>query len=204
MSRAIVGACVVAILSFSAGRAGPVARAGGWSDRVAVPRPAEKEIDRWPARSRSAARVTMARYGMPDEVGEDALVWRNNGPWKKTTVHRRAWLRYLFGAEPDCVENAVAYDVPTRSLGDLELFDDRITADPAGAELSSRAESEAGNYLTLNLADEIINGKRTVAEAKVFQARILRLADSGKSSPYLAGLLFAPGRGALSRASLFP
>lgn len=194
----VVAALLVVIL--------PLARAGGggWSDRVAVPKPAEKQIESWPSRSRSAARVTMARYGMPDEVGADALVWRASGPWKRTTVHRRAWLRYAFGAEPDCLENTVAYEVPTRSVRDLARFDGRISADPDRAELSSRSGSEAGNYLTLNLADEIVNGKRTVAEAKAFQARVLRLADSGKSSPYLAGLLFATGPGALSRASLFP
>jgi len=184
----------------------PLARAGGggWSDRVAVPRAAEREVERWPSRSRTAARVTMARYGMPDEVGEDALVWRSNGPWKRTTVHRRAWLRYAFGAEPDCVENTVAYEVPARSLEDLARFDGRVSADPARAELSSRAGSESVNYLILNLADEIVNGKRTVAEAKAFRARILRLADSGKASPYLAGLLFETGPAAFSRASLFP
>ncbi len=202
MSRAIVGAGVIALLVLGAART--AAGAGGWSDRVAVPIPAEKLIDGWPSRSRTAARVTMARYGMPDEVGEDAMVWRGNGPWKRTTVHRRAWLRYAFGAEPDCVENTVAYEVPARSLGDLSRFDGRISADPARAELSSRGGSEAVNYLTLNLADEIVNGKRTVAEAKAFRSRILRLADSGKSSPYLAGLLFETGPAALSRASLFP
>jgi len=197
MLRVIILAAALLLPSASAG-------AGGWSDRVAVPVPAEKLIDAWPSRSRSAARITMARYGMPDEVGEDAMVWRANGPWKRTTVHRRAWLRYAFGAEPDFVENTVAYEVPTRSLEDLSRFDGRITADPARAELSARAGSEAVNCLTLNLADEIVNGKRTVAEAKAFRARILRLADSGKSSPYLSGLLFETGPAALSRASLFP
>lgn len=202
MSRAIVGAGFIALLILGAVRA--ASGAGGWSDRVAVPRAAEQEVERWPSRSRTAARVTMARYGMPDEVGEDALVWRSNGPWKRTTVHRRAWLRYAFGAEPDCVENTVAYEVPARSLEDLARFDGRVSADPARAELSSRAGSESVNYLILNLADEIVNGKRTVAEAKAFRARILRLADSGKASPYLAGLLFETGPAAFSRASLFP
>ena len=193
----IIAVVAALLLSFAPAMA-------GWSDGVAVPRPAEKLIDGWPSRSRTAARVTMARYGNPEEVSEDAMVWRGNGPWKRTTVHRRAWLRYAFGAEPDCVENTVAYEVPARSLEDLARFDGRVSADPARAELSSRAGSENVNYLILNLADEIVNGKRTVAEAKAFRARIMRLADSGKSSPYLAGLPFETGPAALSRASLFP
>lgn len=188
MARSIVAAGVVLVLALGAGRS---FGEGGWSDRVAVPRPAEKLIESWPTRPRFAARITMARYGMPDEVGEDALVWRANGPWKRTTVHRRAWLRYAFGGEPDCVENTVAYEVPTRSLKDLARFDGRLSADPERAELTSLAGSEEVNYLVLNIADEIVNGKRTVGEAKAFRARILRLLDSGKSSPYLSGLLFA-------------
>jgi hypothetical protein len=167
------------------------AGAGGWSDRVAVPVPAEKLIDSWPARARSAAQITMAQYGMPDEVGDEALVWRANGPWKKTTVHRRAWRRFAFWSDQHHVENAIAYEVPARTLSELSRFDGRIIADPARAVLAARAGSEAENYLTLNLADEIINGKRTVKDARAFQARILRLYDSGKTSPYLLGLLFA-------------
>lgn len=208
MSRIITGAGVVALLAFAASRTIPDARAEGrscgWSDWVAVPRSAEKTIERWPARAGSAARITMARYGMPNEVGEEALVWRANGPWKKTTVHRRAWLRHALWADKGHLENAIAYDVPSRSLKDLARFNNMLAADPARSELSSLSENEEENYLALNLADEIINGKRSVAQARAFQAKILRLADSGKSSPYLKGLLFAANGGVFSPANPYP
>jgi hypothetical protein len=194
---------VVALLA-AAGAAGPAARAGGWSDRVADPVPAEKLIERWSFRARAAARLTMARYGMPDEVRAESLIWRANGPWKRTVVHRDAWRRYAFWADRYHVENALAYDVPARCLADLARFDDRLIAEPGRGELAARSGSETENYLLLNVADEIVNGKRTVADARAFSARILRLADSGKSSPYLTGLLFAADGDAVSRASPSP
>ncbi len=198
MARIIAGAGVAALLALAAARTAPAARAGGWSEMVAVPRPAEKIIDGWPARARSAARLTMARYGMPNEVGEDALVWHANGPWRRTTVHRGSRPRYALWGNKDYLENAIGYAVPNRSLEDLARFDENLRVDPATASLSARSESESRNCLALNLADEIINGKRTVAEARAFQARILRLADSGKWSPYLSGLLFAPDDASLA------
>lgn len=204
MSRIITGAGVAALLAFAAARTIASARAGGWSDMVAVPRSAEKTIAGWPARAGNAARITMARYGRPDEVGPDALVWRANGPWLKTTVHRRSWPRYVFRVNRDYLENAIAYAVPSRSLVDLARFDAKLSAGPGLAWLSSRSESENRNCLALNLADEIINGKRSVAEARAFRAKILRLADSGKSSPYLKGLLFAADGGAFSPANPYP
>lgn len=199
MPRVIVFVlAVVALLPHAA------AGAEGWSRRIAVARPAEKEISSWPAHSRGAARVFMARYGMPDEVAEDALIWRAKGPWKKTIVHRRSWLRYAFWSKPNCVESAISHEVPKRSLADLTRFDDRITADPERAELSASSASEEENLLALNLADEIVNGRRTVEDARALRDKILRLADSGKSSSYLKGLLFAPNGGAFSPANPYP
>ena len=94
-------------------------------------------------------------------------------------------------------KNRFPVETPIETQGDAVKPVDRsktrvlVPADPARAELTSLAGSEEVNYLVLNIADEIVNGKRTVGDAKAFRARILRLLDSGKSSPYLLGLLFA-------------
>lgn len=197
-SRVVAGGAAAALLFLSAPRA-----AGGWSDRVAVVRPAEKVVSDWSARARSAAQAVMERYGRPSEVGEDALVWHANGPWKRTVVHRRGRTRHAFRADRDYLENVIAYDVPERALADLAAFDERLRTDAARGELSSRSDGEDVNFLALNLADEIVNGKRTVEEARAYQARVLRLSGSGRSSPYLKGLLFAANAGSpLNRWSI--
>lgn len=151
---------------------------------------AEKAINGWPERAKLAARATIEAYGQPDEAGADALVWRNNGPWKRTVVYRRAWPRAQSGEDKNYLENTVAYRLRASRAEDAVRFDSKVDADPKFKELSSRSESEAMNFLTLNLAHEVVVGRRSPEDARRFGARIARLAASGKSSPYLEKLLF--------------
>ena len=166
------------------------AEAPQWSDKLALGRPAEEEIQGWPGLAKIAARATMEKYGKPDGVGKDALVWYVNGPWKRTLVHRRAWPHYTFRQDKDFLENVIGYVVPKDKLEALTRFDRRLDVDQPSAEISARAESESMSFLALNLADEIIRGKRTVDEARDFQKQIVRLAAAGKASGYLNGFLF--------------
>ena len=59
--------------------------------------------------------------------------------------------------------------------------------------LTARSDSEENNYISLNLADEIVHGKKSVAEARNFYAKTEQLGLSGKTSSYSQGLLFQPG-----------
>lgn len=185
--HAVVGLAVLIAVALPAAR--PVARAG-WSGRVAPNRSVEKTIASWPMPAKASARATMAKYGRPDEIGDDALVWYNNGPWKKTIAHRLAWPHYALMVDKDYLENTIGYAAPDDMLDALSRFDNKLDADRVSAELSSRSESEAMNFLSLNLADEIVRGKRTVNEAREVYAKTVRLAAAGKSSPYLLGLRF--------------
>lgn len=161
-----------------------------WSGKVAVGQAAEKTIEYWPELARAAARAMIAKYGRPTEVGASALVWYGNGPWKKSIVHRRAWPHYSFELDKDYLENTIAYWVPDDKVAALTRFDKRLDVDQALGEISTRSESEKMNYLALNLADEIVRGKRTVENAREFYIRTARLAASGKASSYLNGFLF--------------
>jgi hypothetical protein len=194
MIRFIAAAGIGALLALAAADAASDARAesaaADWSSKVSVARSVDKTIASWPYYARAVARDTIAQYGSPDEVGDNALVWYADGPWKKTTVHRLGWPHYTFKRDKDYLENAIGYAVPDDRLADLTRFDKRLSADQASAELSSRSESERMNFLALNIADEVIRGKRTVEEAREFYRKTERLASAGKSSPYLVGLLF--------------
>ncbi|MCR4297113.1 MAG: hypothetical protein NUW21_16395 [Elusimicrobia bacterium] len=167
----------------------PAPRAAGWSERLDE-RTADDAIALWPVLARRMARLTIERYGRPDAVGEDALVWRGNGPWLRTTVHSRALTRRSYRRDVDFLENTVRYDVPRRLRADLARFDPGLSWNAALGELSSRAESEELTFLALNLADEIVKGVRDVDEALSVRERILRFSASGKASPYLRGLRF--------------
>lgn len=187
MAKSIVVSGVAALLLALAVPAGP---SEGWSRRLAE-LTAQETILGWPTLAQRTAHLTIERYGRPDEVGEDALAWRGNGPWLRTTVHRRAKTLRPLRRDVDFLENTVLYDVPRRLRGDLARFDAGLSWNEALGELSSRAESEELNMLALNLADEIVKGVRGVDEALAVRERILRFSASGKASPYLQGLRFA-------------
>ncbi len=151
---------------------------------------AETIIQGWPSSSRLVAHAMIARYGKPLRFSEDALTWYNNGPWQRTVVHRNSWPHGLGDGDKNFLEQAVAYRVPDNKVDELKRFDPRLEADPVAAELSSRSESESANFLALNVAEEIITGRRGLEAARVFYLNTARLAAAGKGSSYYDGLLF--------------
>lgn len=186
---ALALAAAVAGLSLAAARPGALA----FNDASQVVTP-ESTIEDWPTGSRQVARVMIEKYGEPSRFGENALVWFDNGPWQRTVVHRRGWPRLLGMTDKNYLEQAISYEVPAPKIEALKDFDRRVEVDKAAGELSSRSDSEATNYLALNLADEIVSGKRSVTDARDFLRKTERLSRSGKSSPYLEGFVFEASR----------
>lgn len=145
-------------------------------------------ISDWPERSRALAESLVQEYGIPDEATTAGLSWRAREPWSRIVVERDA----LDSARPSGVLEAVSYEVPLRRWRALGWFDRGVDYDPIKHELIVRTDSEATNRLALNLADEIIRGRRTAEEARTFYDETVALAASGKSSSYMKRLLFRP------------
>jgi hypothetical protein len=150
----------------------------------------EIAIKEWPDYARSTARAMIEKYGEPNRFSDEALVWYNNAPWQKTVVYREAWPHFAGMRDKDYLVQTIAYQVPSEKVDALKRFDMRLDVDQTAGELSSRSESESMNFLALNLADEIINDRRSVEDARDFYQETDELSASGKSSPYLQGFLF--------------
>ncbi|MBI2787528.1 MAG: hypothetical protein HYX59_02495 [Elusimicrobia bacterium] len=142
----------------------------------------------WPTFSYRLARLMIARYGQPARASDHSLVWSGNGQWARTVVYRDSQ-RTGGGSR---LEQSVAYRVPEARLEDLARFDKDIEADRKEGWLTVRADDEAENFLALNLADEVVKGKRTPRDAADFRRSAARLRDAGKSLPYFDRLLFVP------------
>lgn len=149
---------------------------------------AQSLIADWPEGSRILAETLLQEYGVPDEAGPSRLSWTNRNPWKKMEVERDA----LDPARATGVLQSVAYDVPLRRWRALGWFGRGVDYDPVTRELIARTRSEATNFLALNLADEVIRGRRTAEEARALYDETLALSLAGKSSPYMRRLLFRP------------
>ncbi len=149
---------------------------------------AETIIKRWPGIARITAEAMIEKYGEPQRVWKLSLVWFNNGPWEKTVVYGDASPEQA--KKGFYLEQSIGYKVPDDKIQALTDFDKGISVDKAQGELSARSDTESMNYLALRMADDIITGKRTVADARDFYAKTRELSMAGKTSPYLGGLLF--------------
>lgn len=150
----------------------------------------ETYIMTWPKIARTTAHVLLERYGQPDLFTRQILVWYNKGPWYKTEVHREPRTHRLVLWNKDYLRQTVSYKVPYDRISDLKYFDKNIDVDEVKGELSVQSDSEAMNFLAVNLAEDIITGKRSVDDARAFRLKTTLLSKSGKGSPYLDRLLF--------------
>lgn len=145
---------------------------------------ARRVIASWPVVSLRTAEAIIEKYGPPDLAVSERLTWNNNGIWKMTSVYRNPHL------QEDILEQAISYKVPREKLAALERLDVALRLSRDGKELSATSESEETNILALNLADEVVRGVKSPQEAREFYIKTVLLANAGKTSPYLRGLLF--------------
>lgn len=158
-------------------------------------RTAETTILSWPTFSYRLARMMIAEYGQPSEIRDDAVVWNDNGPWKRTVVYRDPPSGRVFRRNKGRLEQSAAYRANPDALDRLAAFDRDVEVDLAEARITSRADSEADNFISLNLADEVLSGRKDPKEAASLRQKLEREAPAGKSSSYRDGLLFsAPER----------
>jgi hypothetical protein len=123
-------------------------------------------IDGWPAASRTAASDMVSRYGEPSETTDDKLIWKDVGTFKKIMVSREGDAHRFPTPHTDVLTYVIDYKVPPSRFDDLAYFDGSVHADRTKGELSARCDRHEMNIAALNLADDIIRGQRSVAEAR--------------------------------------
>jgi hypothetical protein len=152
---------------------------------------AEAVTANWAGYARTLAEDLMTKYGPPNQIDHDRLVWNNNGPWERTVVwDGTSYYDSQLGS--DILEQTVFYPVPAGKRPDLAQFSKSLRISENGTRMTVLSLSEESSFLTLNLAHEIIADLRSPTAARELYARTLQLAAAGKSSPYTQGLLFSP------------
>lgn len=173
------------------------AQNNGSTDAASVPaRPfsiktALEVVSRWPEASRRAAEEMINKYGAPDHMTRGLMVWEKAGDWEEIIVRREPIEHNFPVPHMDALEQTAAYEVPEDKFNDLASFDGSIFAERTRGTISSRSESEAMNYLALNLAHDIITNGKTVEEAR--EAYIAIAEDymhGNRGHPYTRGLRF--------------
>jgi hypothetical protein len=148
-------------------------------------------LAKWPEKQREGALTIVKKYGLPQEATASRLIWFNNGPWKRTIVHRDAVAHIFPTPHPDFLEQTIDYRTPVELFDSLAYYDGSVYPDRTKGEVSAVCDKEGANMLSLNLFHEIVIGKRSVAEAKKFYAETMaNFLLRNQSSPYLEKFLF--------------
>ncbi len=147
----------------------------------------ENIISNWKSKPQEVARTIMAKYGMPQEATMQRLVWHNNGPWKRTELINEEIPHNFPKPHSDMLKQTINYQVPPDKFDELAEYDGSVIVERTRGEISARCDKEEANFLALNLADEIVRGKRDVDDARGFYAETVR---EMKNKNYMEGFLF--------------
>jgi hypothetical protein len=115
----------------------------------------------------------------------------NKGDWKKITVSREETKHDFPVAHTDMMMQSISHKVPTDKLDELGKFDGSVVYDRTQGLLSARCDKEANNVLALNLAHDVITGKKTVDQARKAYGDIVKEKMNGGDPAYMKKLLFS-------------
>ncbi len=154
------------------------------------------EMKSWPMASQMAIKDMMTKYGKADEVTPTMMVWNNKGPWAKTVVFKQEYQHNFPMPHTDLLQQWVSLKVPTDKLNDLAKYDGSVVVERTTGMISARCDKEGANFLALNLAHDIIMGKRTVEDARQKYGQEIMKMKAGQMTEYTKGLIFNPNSNA--------
>lgn len=163
-------------------------RANGALDKDDV----EEILKEWPAGPRLAGQEMMAKYGPPQEVTPHRMIWQNAGPYKRIMLTREELPHAFPLTHMDYLEHTINFNVPADKTDEVHAFDASITIYRVAGELSARCDLESNNVLTLNLAHDVIAGKKTVAAAREEFGKAVVDRTMGNPPPSTIALQFQP------------
>ena len=177
--------------------AGPIAaqeeQSPGRPDRAYV----ERISADWPAASREAIRFMMEKYGPPAAIAPAMALWAKTGPWKRTIVFAAEVPHEFPMHHTDVMQQWIDYKAPPELYDELSRYDGSVVLERTSGEISARCDKEAANFLALNLAHEIVTGKRSVEEARRTYAEQIMAMKAKRPAPYTQRLIVqVPAAGA--------
>jgi hypothetical protein len=148
----------------------------------------------WTDVSKKALKEMQQKYGDPDGVMPNRLVWTKKGPFAEIILLNAAYDHNFPKPHKDCLEHLVIYDVPVEKVGELAKYDGSIIVDRTRGTISARCDSEAHNLFALNLAHDVITGKKSVQEARQAYADAAKQEMQGQMPEIGKKLMFEPAK----------
>jgi hypothetical protein len=155
-----------------------------------------KHVSSWPEDSKKATDFMINKYGIPSGVTDNMLVWNEVKPFKRSIVYKEAVPHKFPMEHNDVLEHFIDYKSPkSDKVAAVWDFDGSVILERTKGEMSARCDKEAANILALNLADEVINGKRSAEDARTEYARQVMAMKDGKPEKLTEKLVFSPAQG---------
>ena len=143
----------------------------------------EKLINAWPQESKKAAQATLEKYGPPDGGTFQELIWHNAGPWEKVVVSNEAHDHNDPMPHKDVLMGKIKMKVPQDKVADLLAFDSSLVINRTAGTLAAVCDKEESNFAAINLAHDIIQGSKSVQEAKDQMAKVVMGLQQGTTDP---------------------
>lgn len=153
---------------------------------------AQRIAQQWPTAPRKAAETLLEHYGPPNEVTPTKMFWYRVGPWARMELTADEVLHNFPTQHTDYLTQWIDYPIPAEAASALAAFDGSTLIDRTAGQLGARCDHEAYNTLTINLAVEIIEGRRTVESARHFYAETAAAFVLGRDAPYAERLQVTP------------
>jgi len=90
---------------------------------------------------------------------------------------------------PDLLGHVIDYRL-SRQFDELATYDGSVIVERTKGELSARCHKEEANFLALDVAHDVLTGKRTIEEAQRFYAETVEALLAGEKPPYTQWLQF--------------
>ncbi len=150
----------------------------------------EKMTAGWPMASRESIKFLTHKYGPPAAVTSEMAIWGKAGPWKRTIVFATEHPHEFPAHHTDVMQQWIDYKAPPGQYDDLAMYDGSVVLERTAGEMSARCDKEGANFLALNLANEIVTGKRSVGDARKMYGEQIMAMKAKRPAPYTEKLLF--------------
>lgn len=137
-------------------------------------RQARQVIRNWKPGAQKAAQKMIEKYGEPDEVTHQRVVWHDNGPWKRTEVINEEIPHNFPMPHKDMLYQTIKYETPVEKADDLLEMTGSLIIDRVKGELTARCDAEEANFLSINLAHQIVQGEITPEEGRRKYAQAMK------------------------------
>jgi hypothetical protein len=151
----------------------------------------ENVINDWSKEPKESAKRLIEQYGEPNEYSESQLIWYNTKDgWKRTVLSKEETPHNFPSNHTDFLEQFIDYKVPVEMYSQLAEYDGSVIIERTKGEVSARCGGTSMNFVAINLAHDIVTGKKNVEQARDEYAKLYKAHKEGQKPPYTQSFQF--------------